>query len=140
MPRSRRRLAPPRQRGFTLMEVLVAFAILGVTLGTLLQVFATGLRNTALATEYTRATLHAQSLLAGVGITEPLEAGVVADDLDDTYRYEILVEPVVLEGLDPDDLRGELLRVAVAVRWGEGGRERQVVLEPLRLTANLEDS
>ena len=40
---------PNRQRGFSLLEVLVAFAILSVSLGVLLQVFATGLRNAGVA-------------------------------------------------------------------------------------------
>jgi prepilin-type N-terminal cleavage/methylation domain-containing protein len=68
-----RRLSPSSSRtrsrdpespasGFSLLEVLVAFAILSISLGVLLQVFATGLRNAGVADDYTRATLYAESI------------------------------------------------------------------------------
>ena len=49
------RISRSPQCGFSLLEVLVAFAILSVSLGVLLQVFATGLRNVGMADDYSRA-------------------------------------------------------------------------------------
>lgn len=65
------------QRGFSLLEVLVAFAILSIALGVLLQIFATGMRNVGLSEEYSQAALYAESILAAYGREAPLAEGCV---------------------------------------------------------------
>ncbi|MDV7399945.1 type II secretion system protein, partial [Arthrospira platensis SPKY1] len=72
-----------RQHGFSLLEVLVAFAILSISLGAILQVFATGLRNAGMADDYTRATLYAESILAAIGREASPGAGVREGPIDD---------------------------------------------------------
>jgi len=124
-------------RGFSLLEVLVAFAILSLTLGVLLQVFATGLRNTANAEDYTRAVLQAESLLAQVGINLPVESQQGA--MDDRFQWRITVTPFPLENiLDPEtpteNLRFTPYQVVVEVSWSAtADRTRSVTLETLRL-------
>ena len=83
------------QRGFSLLEVLVAFALLGLSLGVLLQAFATGLRNTALAEEYTLATLHAESVLARLGIEEPLEEGNLEGEINERFSWRATVSEFI---------------------------------------------
>ena len=123
-----------KQQGFTLLEVLVAFAILGLALGTLLQTFAIGLRNTALSEEYTQATLYAESVLAGLGVEEPLEEGGMGGELDDKYAWRgsvsVYQEP---EGPELDDNGVLPYHVVVQVYWSEDDTERSVSLETLRL-------
>ena len=63
-----RPLAPRRDHGFTLLEVIVAVIIAALCLSALAQVFASGVRAAGATSEYTRATALAQSLLAGVGV------------------------------------------------------------------------
>jgi len=128
-------MAAPSCAGFSLLEVLVAFAILALALGVLFQIFALGMRNTVLAEEYSRATLLAESKLATVGVEAPLEQGVTAGAIDDTYSWRATVQPhVVDEGEDPAlPQRFEPVDVTVAVLWGEAGREHSVALSTLRL-------
>ena len=122
------------QRGFTLLEVLVAFAILGLALGTLLQTFAIGLRNTALSEEYTQATLYAESILAGLGVEEPLEEGGIGGELDDKYAWRgsvaLYQEP---EGPELDENGVLPYHVVVQVFWADESTERSVSMETLRL-------
>ena len=87
-----------RCHGFSLLEVLVAFAILAVSLGVLMQIFSLGLRNVAVEEGYTRAVLLAESKLAGLGIEEPLQPGETTGSFDDEYRWHVTVQPYTDEG------------------------------------------
>ena len=123
-----------RQQGFTLLEVLVAFAILGIALGTLLQTFALGLRNTALSEEYTQATLYAETVLAGLGVEEPLEEGSLGGELDDKYAWRGTVS--IYEEPDAPELEDNGLlpyHIRVEVYWRDEDKERHVGLDTLRL-------
>ena len=51
------------QRGYTLIEVVVAFALLALALSLLLGAMTNATKQVKLSDEYGRAALHAQSLL-----------------------------------------------------------------------------
>ena len=53
--------APSGQRGFTLIEVMAAFAIFAVLFGVLLQILSTSISNTRRSGDFTQAALLAQS-------------------------------------------------------------------------------
>ena len=72
--------ASQRQRGFTLIEILVAFMVLTLVLTVVFRIFSGGLRNVELSSDYTRAVLVAESQLTAAGITAPLEIGETSGD------------------------------------------------------------
>lgn len=82
-----------RCQGFSLLEVLVAFTILGIALTVLMQVFSTGLRNITVGEDYTRAVLLAESRLASVGVEEPLQEGEQSGSFDGPqgYRWRVVI-------------------------------------------------
>ncbi len=125
--------APGQARGFTLIEVLVAFVILAVALGVLLQVFSTGLRNARVAEAYTTATLYAESMLAAVGIEEPLAAGETSGEFDDRFRWRLDVQPYEISDGDDEAAAGRAFEVVVTVSWGDEDDPRDVTLTTLRL-------
>jgi general secretion pathway protein I len=122
------------QRGFSLLEVLVAFAILSISLGVLLQVFATGLRNAGVADDYTQATLYAESILAAYGREAPLNQGVHEGSINDRFSWRGTVSAYADNMPDPEKTRMRAWRVSVEVFWRGLTQTRSVMLETVRLT------
>ncbi len=125
--------AADRQRGFSLLEVLVAFAILSVSLGVLLQVFANGLRNAGISDDYTRATLYAESILAAIGTEVPLFDGERSGPVNAQFSWRSVIS-AYSEGLpDVEKIRVRAYRVEVEVSWAGLIQTRSVRLETLKL-------
>lgn len=119
----------PAQSGFTLIEILVAFAVATLLLGALYQIFATGLRSSVAAENLSGAVLLAQSALDAAAGTPPSVS--VTDDKIDGYERRTSVRR--RPDLAPDDQQAALIpyEVEVTVTWRDGRRERQVSLVTL---------
>ncbi len=120
--------------GFTLLEVIVALAILAVALAALMQSFSTGLRGARAAERQTIATLLAESRLAAVGVEMPLEAGESGGEIDHGYRWRATVRPYLEPGLEAEGQAGmAAYEIAVTVSWEAADGGGSVTLETLRL-------
>jgi general secretion pathway protein I len=126
---------PNAAMGFSLVEVLVAFSILALSLGVLLALFSSGLRNTGVAYEYSRAVILAESKLAEPGVTEPLEIGTRQGSFDGQYRWRTEVAEYLLKD-EPIQASVPLraYQVTVRVSWSGVLGDRSVALSTLRLT------
>lgn len=127
------------QRGYTLIEVIVAFAVLALALTLLLGILSGATRQVRWADEAGRAALHAQSLLDQAGVGEALQPGNKEGDFEDgRYRWSLLVEPYrdpsLRQGVQPiDPAAPQLLRLELQVQWGDGGPRQRLHLQSLRL-------
>jgi general secretion pathway protein I len=116
-----------RQRGFTLIEVIVAFALLALALTLILGSLSGAARQVRAADDASRAALHAQSLLAQVGVGETLVPGRSDGRFEGTpYAWSLevapYVDPLKRPGtVDPSAMR--LLQLRLAVRWGDDPRQ-----------------
>ena len=132
-------MLPRTQGGYTLIEIIVAFAILALGLTLLLGTLSGATRQVRQAGDAGRAGLHAQSLLAEFG--ELPKPGTREGELEGgRYRWQLDVEPwndpAPRNGpqrIDPNAAR--LLRLQLQVEWGEGGPQQRVQLSSLRLVA-----
>jgi prepilin-type N-terminal cleavage/methylation domain-containing protein len=110
------------RKGFTLLEVVVAVAILGIGVGTAMQVFSGGLKNIHRVELAHIAMNHAENvmneILSDAEIIEPTQ---LSGDLDDEFSYSAEVdywEPPQ-EGLTLEIIenRIELLSVVVDIHF-----------------------
>lgn len=127
-----------RERGYTLIEVLVAFAVLALALTVLLGTLSGATRQVRWSADAGRAALHAQSLLAQVGVGEALQPGRRDGEFDDgRYRWTLDVAPFADPLLPPpagtDPFAPQLMQLRLAVEWGDGGRGQRMQLDSLRL-------
>lgn len=120
-------------RGFSLLEVLVAFTILAMMLAALFQVFSGGLHAARAGDRFTRATLIAQSRLAAVGLEQPLQEGVTSGSTNDAFHWRITVGEYLDDQLPVIDPIMQPLTVAVEVYWEEGDSPRSVSLTSMLL-------
>ncbi|WP_040844572.1 type IV pilus modification PilV family protein [Thiorhodococcus drewsii] len=125
------------QRGFSLLEVLVAFAILAISLGVLMQIFSRSTLTAVTTSQYSQAASLAESLLQDVGIDIPLTEGATSDRSEDGFDWEVTIVRVEFNEdafLDPP---ATPYRVNATVLWNDAGRARHLTLSTLRLGEKL---
>ena len=129
-----------KEKGFSLLEILVAFAILALALGLLLRIFSGGVNTAVVADDYTVAIQIAESLSASTGIETALQAGQSSGVEDDTYYWQVTTSPYQIPDVPQDTIPTgiALMQVDVSVSWQEGRAEpRRVELTTLKLVNNV---
>jgi len=124
-----------RSRGFTLIEVVVAFSLLAVGLAAAMQIAVGSMRQARSAESYTEAALYAQSLLDGLGVGSRLEEGSDSGRFGEHYRWELEVQPYEVASdppIDPVMVPVQLYRVDLRVRWERGRNEYEAHFSTLR--------
>lgn len=134
-------------RGYTLIEVVVAFGLLAAALAMLLGAQTQASRQVADADKAGRAAIYARSLLDEAGVGEALSVGRRDGQFEDgRYRWEWEVQPYVdpipnPQAQNPGEIIGapRLLQLRLTVRWGEGGPRERLQLDALRLVTPTGD-
>jgi general secretion pathway protein I len=117
------------ERGFVLLEVLVAFAIAALALSVLIGGSLEGLRGTARAARMEEAVSHARSHLAAIGHGQEIVPG--ARSTDDGGGFTAHVQARVIGRGDPAS--GLVLyAVSVTILWSDDGTTRSVTLDSQR--------
>ena len=121
-------------RGMTLLEILVAFVILSLTMAVILQIFSGGMRNSRVAERYSKAVFLAQSRMATVGLEQPLVVGEDSGQAGGDMQWRVSVSPLD-DGGEADKLLMAVrqFQVRVTVSWNEDGHDKQIELSTVRL-------
>ncbi|SEP88796.1 general secretion pathway protein I [Ectothiorhodospira magna] len=116
-----------REHGFSLLEVLVAFVIMALSLGVLYQAVTGSVANMGITERHTHALLLAESLLAS---HQKLPPSGVRDNghTADGYHWQLQTHSVVDTRVDQDGIRDDVLLLEATVEWGSP-RPRQIVLQ-----------
>lgn len=130
--RDRSRLAADAA-GFTLLEVVVSLALLGLVLSAAFGVFAAGMRASRSSAEYTRAVMEAERIVKDVqasGIRAEVRQGVTERGF--RWRAE-----TTLDQSTTDHAPVQLFHVRVSVAWPSGQTEKQLDLVTLAMAQTV---
>lgn len=117
-----------------MLEVLVAFAILALTMGVLLQIFSRALSTTAVSGSFARAAELAEATLARAGVETPLEEGDFAGEAGGGFTWAMRINQIDVSDLFPNQTPpATTYRVTATAYWQDGAAERHVSLATLRL-------
>jgi general secretion pathway protein I len=140
-PLTRPRSTPhARQRGFTLLEVLIALVISGIALATVFRAAGENMQASAAATRYQEAVSRARSHLDGTSAN--LVIGEQDGDDGGGFHWYVAVRAVGTTGKQDtagkplpstDSLVVTLCAVTVTISWREGSHSRTVRLDSERL-------
>lgn len=126
-----------RAAGFTLLEVLVAFAILGIGLGVVFHGIGQGLRLRGESADNIAISLVAERLLGELVEREAApEAAEEGEDAGCRWRLEAVARPLAPGGVigaraAPGDRGAELVEVRLTVRAASGRSWEATTLLPL---------
>lgn len=147
--------------GFTLLEVMVALAILAIGLVMVMQLFAGALRLSRVDKGLTEAVLVAQQVMDGLALRDDLDDGLEESGEVNGYTWTARAEKLVGEAMDQTnekDMRTadfiaeigsedaivpvDIFKLTVAVRWrfGDSANERVFELSSLKSLAFHEEA
>lgn len=119
-----------RQTGFTLIEVLVAIAIMALSLSLLYQILGSNTQAVSLAGQYQRASMLAQSLLNA-------QDAVAASGWNDQgesagFVWQVSSRPYETPAARSMQASTPLHQIDILVSWNDGLGERHIALSTLR--------
>ncbi len=138
---SRHRPFPARMkgsRGFTLIEVLVAFMVLAIALVVIMQLFSGSLKAGAVSADYFYGIFHAQEKMEEILAQETLSAGGESGAFADGYQWRSEISVTPLETVSGRELPISRYKVALVVEWEKGGRTRAFELETVKVAPSPE--
>ena len=124
-------------RGFTLIEVVIAFVLLGLVLSTAYEIFSDGLTRAGALEERSSALEVARSQLDDAGVEQPLQEGIAQGEARDPRFHWTTTITRYDEGTDPMHpitSAYQLYRIEVKVDWhGGDGKDHSLALATLGL-------
>jgi general secretion pathway protein I len=130
-------------KGFTLLEVMLAFVIFALSFATVLEIVAGSMRSVRRASDDTEVALFAQSITDLVGNEIPVEEGQYNGTGMDRYEWQLELtlyaasDEEVSDGgvstVELAELSGiELYRVDLYINWESGRRQRDLHFSTIR--------
>ncbi len=116
--------------GFTLLEILVAIAILGIAITIIIQLFSSNLRAIKASGDYVTASIKAEAKMREI-LDGTLSEGIYGETTDDGYTMDIAISEVLNERTE--NLNLKLLQVDLTIRWIEGTKQKSMTLSTLKM-------
>jgi len=119
------------QRGFTLLEVLVATSILGIAIAVILQLFSANLRALSLSGDFVFAAAKAEAKMRDVLNDDSLAEKSLSETTNDGYRIDVSVTDVLKERTE--SLQVKILEIDLTIHWTKGEKEKSFTLKTMKV-------
>ncbi len=124
-------------RGFTLVEVLVAFLIAAAAIAALVHVTTGAVMSSRVAGQYDEAVTRAQSHLAALSASPLIDSDRQGEE-GDGFRWHVRVAAAAAVSTASrframPDGAVTLYRITITISWQQGSRSRAVRLDSARL-------
>jgi prepilin-type N-terminal cleavage/methylation domain-containing protein len=123
--------AHSRQAGFTLLEVLVATAILGIAIAVVLQLFSANLRAISDSGDYVIAVTRAEMKMREILANDDLSEKAYSETTNDGYRIDIAIAETLKDRTE--NLQKRLLEIDMTIHWTKGTKQRAYTLRTMKL-------
>ncbi len=119
-----------KQQGFSLLEVLVAFSVLSISLAAISEVFSTGIRGAVTSGHYQIANSLAASKLAELRGQPSLPLGIEEGEFDNGYNWRIVVNKA---NWADQTLPFMAYDITLVVSWRERGIVKSISVKTAQL-------
>lgn len=120
-----------RRDGFTLLEVLVAIALLGIAITVVLQLFSANLRAIATSEDYVSAIIKAEAKMRDVLDDQDISEKSWSETTDDGYRIDVSIYDAMKDRTE--NLQVKLLEINLIIRWIKDTKERSLTLKAMKV-------
>lgn len=134
MNRNRQKRCPVfsrNDRGFTLLEVLVAMVLLSIALAAIFELFSANLKGIVKSDDISHAVILAESKMREILDNETLAERVWTESTGNGYRIDAAVKRT--ERDRTNNLQIELFEISLTVFWSKGSKERTFNLKTLKM-------
>lgn len=119
------------QYGFTLIEIVMAMAILGLSLIVLIELLSGGLRLGNAAAEYTQASIYGRIKIEEISSASDLKEGLEEGEFSEKYRWRLEIKrtDILKEKFGEVSVPFELYQIKLTINWRSGFKEKVLKLE-----------
>ena len=117
--------------GFTLLEVLVAMALLSISLVAIFELFSADLRGIAKSDDYSHAVIMAESKMRKILDDDALKEQSWTESTDDGYRIDAVVSSTASDRTE--NLQIKLLEINLKVSWIKDSKDRTFNLKTVKM-------
>src|SRR4030042_4685923 len=118
-------------KGFTLIEVLVAMALLGIAITVVLQLFSANLSAISASGDYISASTKAAAKMREILADDSLSEKSLSEVTDDGYRIEVSITDAIEERTE--NLQIKLLQIDLTIHWTKGKKDKSITLRTMKV-------
>lgn len=124
---------PVSNKGFTLIEILVAISILSISLVVIFQLFSGGLKSSRLSDQYTRGIFHAKEKMEEILLSTDFTEEGAEGEFGDSYRWRSEIIRIEQEEEEASKLPFDTYNIKVDIFWDEGSKEKNFAISTMKV-------